>query len=388
MGHAATVRAGSLARSAMPFSPRPTCGRSSTVPLGWAGTGNAASVVAPNRGTVACLGCARLFATRELLASHLSIPTAQRQPACAACACAGCGETFASQESHAAHRRQCDRMLLCPGCERRFSSAALLQAHATAPPRSCPVRMCCGCSAVFANTNVFEEHERSCKRVETCPSCRRRFSSKSMLASHLAKPLTARPLCTAASCRGCGQAFATEPEQAAHEDMCWRIFGCPGCDGRFTSVEEFQLHVREKLPQCSAAQCSLCGMVFGSTEECSGHQRQHDKSAGRLPFGRTSSGRPQPLAASTQDPTSGWLPPPTPHQFRPEDVQLAPEDAIRKIYMEVASLDGASLRARLRQLQLLWHPDRSRRSNIDEATACQVFSAIQGVWEMRVAGTK
>merc|ERR1712079_524547 len=50
------------------------------------------------------------------------------------------------------------------------------------------------------------------------------------------------------------------------------------------------------------------------------------------------------------------------------------QEIVREIGEELTALKGAALRGRLRQLQLLWHPDRAWRYHDDMSLCCQVFT--------------
>lgn len=231
----------------------------------------------------------------------------------------------------------------------------------------------------------------------SCPGCGRSFRSQKDLTVHLSKPPRIRLSCSAAACVGCGRVCASAEQCNLHEEGCWRVLTCPGCDSRFGTAAAFQAHLKEcsQHTRCSASQCGICGLVFGSPEERGDHERTHRGSRRR---GHSFSHQQQscswhPARPAAQIPALADVPvsqPGTASAWEsvvappPHPPQRAPEEIIRELSAEVARLEGADLRHRLRQLQLQWHPDRSWRYDVDAGSSCQIFGFIQNMWEERV----
>lgn len=382
-----------------------------------------------------CPGCLKGFASREMLAAHLMQLPEQRRPPCAARACTGCGKAFASADACSNHESTCDRVFPCPGCKKLLSSAALLRAHVLSSRASCSGCVCRGCGALCSDPEARTRHERQCEAAHTCPGCHTCFCSLGELAAHIAKPARARPSCSAAACVGCAHVFSDAVQCSAHEETCWRVFLCPGCDGHFGSVAAFQAHHRDRnrgvgfvAQRCTASQCVTCGMVFSSHEECVTHSLLHRVSqrgypqqnsshltsprglheplrrnsvppnpqprygfetgaAGACKQKRKDPGVPEAAGAAfgvagggARSSSPGGPDPRAEHPLPPPE----PQEAIRELSVELGTIHGAFLRARLRQLQLQWHPDKACRQSIEPEVACQVFGFVQSVWETRV----
>lgn len=346
-----------------------------------------------------CPSCFRRFASQDALRAHLLQPASQRRPPCGASGCVGCGAAYASEEECAAHEALCDRVLRCPGCPRRFATEALLRGHVALS--MCQASACRGCGQLEASRTLAEEHERTCDKVQECPGCQRKYASRAELLGHLMKPAKARPSCPAALCVGCGFACSSEKERIAHEVLCWRVFSCPGCNARLGSADAFQAHLRDREARsvlgCTAAQCGTCGLVFSAAEERDVHAQTHraarrvaarsasDSDSGQ-PSSRASGCRPAlPPAAILDLPGADAPAREAAVSPQPSEAAAVPEDLIRDLYVELASLRGEALRQRVRQLQLHWHPDRAWRQNVDPSVAVHVFIFVQRVWEARVA---
>ncbi|CAE8631152.1 unnamed protein product [Polarella glacialis] len=306
-------------------------------------------------------------------------------------------------------RRSTDKDLLlpCPGCSRRFDGAALLKAHSSSARATCPARSCLGCGLTFASSKLCDDHMRTCTKVVSCPSCFQHFASAAELETHTAHSgLPARrPPCLATRCVGCGLVFCDAAEAQAHEEACWSVLQCPGCDGHFGSAADFSRHVGQHKTGCSALQCS-CGTVFGTTEEAAAcHcRRRRPRAPSRplvgyssaLPSIRTgravagsSSGGLLALTAPGASPSEDGQQPReshTPRQKPPAEGGISAATRCLAIESELRGLADSSpeLRTQLRRLQLCWHPDQAWRVQVDSDTACQVFAFVQEIWQTRM----
>lgn len=250
---------------------------------------------------------------------------------------------------------------------------------------------------IFATGALCLKHESCCPQSIICPGCNRKYESQSELSAHLAKPLRARPSCQAGACAGCGRACASSSECFKHEETCWSILLCPGCNGHFGSTDKYQAHLRSGVPGCSAVQCSVCGAVFSSREECDSHAQKHQQMqrSRRRRTGQAVSGielattdsflaLPAPPPGATVFQNSGQLVKEDSTAFLHGQAltsKQAPEDIIQDIAANIGGLSGDALRRRLRQLQLRWHPDQAWREGFDDAQASKIFVYVQTLWE-------
>merc|ERR1719171_2214370 len=141
----------------------------------------------------------------------------------------------------------------------------------------------------------------------------------------------------------------------------------------------FQAHLDAHETWCSAAQCGTCGFVFSTREECQGHWRvAHAQNAAKA--SRRAEGAARRAPGPDGDAPSGCKTASLTWSGSAEGEQLSappppppPEEVVRQIKDECASLKETALRQRLRQFQLLWHPDHAWRRGVDGGVACKVF---------------
>lgn len=248
-------------------------------------------------------------------------------------------------------------------------------------------------------------HEQSCAAVFSCPGCEALFASRRLLEAHVRRVPKLRSSCTAEGCIACATPFRSREERLAHEARCWQVLTCPGCQTHFAELEGpsgFQAHLSQRnkassessAPECTAFQCPVCGIVFGSPEEGEHHAKSHrvgkgvrkkrpqkgadlGSAASWVLVARPSSGRARPSCSPTS--------PKSPNLAQLDATLLQVDEIVDDINAQVAPLEGSALRQRLRQLQFLWHPDRAcRLPEIDASLACHIFAHVQSLWVARV----
>lgn len=285
--------------------------------------------------------------------------------------CIGCRAFTSDQDACDRHERLCKEVFVCLGsCSTHFGSDKDLQHHVEHNSGSCTVRACIGCRSLFSGDEAVALHEDSCEEVFKCPGmyCGKKFANERDLNSHVEQGT-----CNVRPCVGCRRLCESREACARHERQCTRVLLCPGGCGRgFSKIDDLQRHL-EETPACGRLLCPLCGEYVPEKMSRADHVRVCRGSSGS---GQDACfrhrGGPRPMGRRFSCPTTRVV-----ADIEPE-LDARYKDVLRGIDSELTGLGRSSLKKKLRDLQLKWHPDK----NPGELEKAQVvFQHIQGVWE-------